>query len=322
MSHDLFLYPDPPRSLAEFLEFLPRVGLKREGTAQALYRNEDTDCYFLIDYMEGEGRPYLHVNLNYFRPSTFGLEAAPVIEKLASAWNCTVQDPPISGTWRPLRQRDVFAGLERRQRLRGSCHMNMPEGGLAEGYYTAPRQRDPRCLELEFEADGLAFTALDLTNGAFVPKLNWLKLPDAQDPVLMAVWPDDLHSVLPPHAAYVVLGGNRLAKAPACLPAVPARAGGRGALPRQLFHASRCGFHHSWQPEARPPGDARRPGGARPAFEAALTGRGLCRGPASPGDRCGVDCGRPNRAVGEASRRGARTNLKCASLSRSIRPIA
>jgi hypothetical protein len=59
------------------------------GNGQALYENEDTGVYFIFD--EPEDGAVLF-NLNYFRPHTFGLEAAIELEAFASAFDARAAD--------------------------------------------------------------------------------------------------------------------------------------------------------------------------------------------------------------------------------------
>lgn len=110
MSYDLYLHsrPDnPPLSREEFFEHL--TGDHFEHTGDTVnYSNKDTGVYFHFDWSAGgpadankddqsASPPHLYFNINFFRPHTFGLEAAEVLPGLVEALDLIVSDPQSEG---------------------------------------------------------------------------------------------------------------------------------------------------------------------------------------------------------------------------------
>ena len=98
--------------------FNGRAGYQMNGT-QAWYSNEDTGVYFSLEYdpqpnppddfaeYAEEGEPaeewlpsVATFNMNYNRPSYFGLEAAPEVAAFVEAFDLIVDDPQIDGMGR------------------------------------------------------------------------------------------------------------------------------------------------------------------------------------------------------------------------------
>ncbi len=108
MSYDLLL---KPRSglldRATFQAHFAQNPLFEIGDAGVAYQNEDTGTYFTFDWHdidamrseEPEPEPLFPIwfNLNFFRPSTFALEAAPHVTALVRALDLVVCDPQAHG---------------------------------------------------------------------------------------------------------------------------------------------------------------------------------------------------------------------------------
>jgi hypothetical protein len=92
MSYDLFFEAGPGKSLDKkhFAGWFRGRPHYQVGNGQALYQNEDTGVYFIFDEPD-DG--VVAMNLNLYRPHTFGLEAAREIEPFAAAFNAGVTDP-------------------------------------------------------------------------------------------------------------------------------------------------------------------------------------------------------------------------------------
>src|SRR5688572_14881079 len=90
MSHDLFLLERDikldKKSFTSHFKSRPHYKLQK---GQAVYQNDDTGVYFIFDEPE-EGM--VAFNLNYFRPHTFGLEAAIELEAFAAAFSPIITD--------------------------------------------------------------------------------------------------------------------------------------------------------------------------------------------------------------------------------------
>jgi hypothetical protein len=72
---------------------------------QAVYGNEDTGVYFSFDLVEPsedeeQGAAGLSFNVNYMRPSIFGLEAERELSALVARFSLEVHDPQIGGMGR------------------------------------------------------------------------------------------------------------------------------------------------------------------------------------------------------------------------------
>ncbi len=113
MSYDLYLYPragKPPLEREAFFGWFEGE-LYRHEDDTVNYFNEDTGIYFHFTWYAGsdeveepnskdEGwqtNPHVHFNMNYFRPHTFGLEAARVLPALVEHFDLVVSDPQNEG---------------------------------------------------------------------------------------------------------------------------------------------------------------------------------------------------------------------------------
>jgi hypothetical protein len=91
MSYDLFLKGLPSEdTLREWFDGRRNYQLKE---TQAFYENETTGVYFSFDFREGS----LAFNLNYYRPSFFGLEAEIEVTALVDEFKPKIDDPQSEG---------------------------------------------------------------------------------------------------------------------------------------------------------------------------------------------------------------------------------
>lgn len=69
----------------------------------ATYENEDTGVYFQIEWeikkrlLRGSLVSNASININYYRPSFFGIEAAPEIAKFVERFSPSIEDPQMGG---------------------------------------------------------------------------------------------------------------------------------------------------------------------------------------------------------------------------------
>jgi hypothetical protein len=103
MSYDLFLFFEPAIDHSDYQEhFAGRRHFKLQG-ANVGYNNPDTGVYFSIHSQtssSGDRRNKIvsaHINLNYFRPSFFGLEAEVEITALMTRFQPRIHDPQRDG---------------------------------------------------------------------------------------------------------------------------------------------------------------------------------------------------------------------------------
>ena len=197
MSYDLFFKPragsfDSNR-FSEY--FSQRTHYKVAGT-QAWYENEDTGVYFafeLQDEAEHEEGEYFPValNLNYFRPSPFGLEAEPEVKAFVDAFDMTVSDPQTHGMGDGEYSSELF--------LSGWNHGN--EFGYA-AILRDPANREnlislPTADLISAWSWNCARNDLQrvLGESKFVPRIMFI-LIDGQ-PATAAVWPDGIPIAVP-----------------------------------------------------------------------------------------------------------------------------
>ncbi|MEW6263317.1 MAG: hypothetical protein AB1641_09580 [Thermodesulfobacteriota bacterium] len=103
MSYDLFFKPRSglvdPKGFVDYFSSRPNY---KVNLTQARYRNEDTGVYFVFDLRpereanDGETYP-VSLNINYFRPSYFILEAEPEVTALVRSFDLVVSDPQAHG---------------------------------------------------------------------------------------------------------------------------------------------------------------------------------------------------------------------------------
>jgi hypothetical protein len=104
VSYDLYLKPRQgeieAQKVYDYFAARPHFEV---NPPQAIYRNEDTGVYFVVELQGAEagdeaedGYP-LAVNVNYFRPSFFGLEVEPEIGRFVAAFDLVAMDPQHGG---------------------------------------------------------------------------------------------------------------------------------------------------------------------------------------------------------------------------------
>jgi hypothetical protein len=85
---------------SQFTGLLNQIGNMQIENEQAIYQNEDTGVYFIIDFSRKEEAPnnsYFSVIINYVRPTIFALEADLVIQKIIEKIPVEIFNPQIDG---------------------------------------------------------------------------------------------------------------------------------------------------------------------------------------------------------------------------------
>lgn len=190
-----------PPSVDELQAFLRSRPHYEVGDDQALYQNDDTGVYFLVDFgpsndESGDDPPAddrsvavpLAFNLNYNRPSVFALEAEPELAAIVGHFVLRVEDPQdgmADGTY----SRDGFL-----EGWRAGNRLAVGAVGTADG--RLPFQLPAAELERHWRWN-LAVSALQTapTTVAFVPRIAYL---DEGGQIRSAVvWTDASPIVLP-----------------------------------------------------------------------------------------------------------------------------
>ncbi|EJL81215.1 hypothetical protein PMI16_04821 [Herbaspirillum sp. CF444] len=100
MSYDLFFNFPQAAQRSAVDEYFTRRQLYKIDSA-VVYENPDTGVYFVLEFRNEEGDPNRVVgaslNLNYFRPHIFGLEAEPEIRAFVERFDLAIDDPQMHG---------------------------------------------------------------------------------------------------------------------------------------------------------------------------------------------------------------------------------
>lgn len=98
MSYDLYFRSDAPPSPQEVRDYFSGRAHYEVRPTQAWYENPTTGVYFSFGFDEGEGGGLaLSFNLNYNRPSFFGLAAEPEVATFIAHFNLGIDDPQSDG---------------------------------------------------------------------------------------------------------------------------------------------------------------------------------------------------------------------------------
>jgi hypothetical protein len=242
MSHDLFLFPSPPKTDAEFIKLAGSFPMKVEGR-EALYEHPNTGCHFMLRW-EPEGttthsRAHLHAEVNYMRPSTFGLEAASVLGDIASSWQCSIEDPQINGHGSATTfSSDAYlrgwnAGNQIGYQVLTERGAKLAENGLA----CAPRQMIHAVWEWNDRIHDKRIRLQASKQDLFVPTVYWLSEPvgdttekanaswtsrvfnwpqsrQASKQILtphrVMIWGDNIATLIPPPITHAIVMGPKL----------------------------------------------------------------------------------------------------------------
>ena len=203
MSYDLYFRtrdgktkPDA-RELAAHFEARPNYTL-HEGAAE--YANDDTGVYFSFDWSppdpeyreEGDIDHEVSFNINYNRPSFFGLEAAPELKAFTERFAYVVDDPQMDGM-------GEAAGFTEEGFIKGWNAGNLfgvravaRHDGAAPGPSTLPRAALHAIWRWNYTRKELQAKVGD---DLFVPRI--MPLFQAGTILSVAVWGDLVPSVLP-----------------------------------------------------------------------------------------------------------------------------
>jgi hypothetical protein len=196
LSYDLYIFPERYDAAALAAYFEGRLHY-REGGSQ--YENGDTGCYFTLDFHEKpevfddeEPRPpHIALNLNFFRPHIFALEAEPEIRSLIQHFNCRIDDPQIDGM-ESAYSTDGF--------LRAWSHGNRSAFSIMGEQSDAPPPwpMDTALVEAVWEWNhGRARLQDAKGDNIFVPKVVWTLPSQGEQPVPCITWTQGIPTVIP-----------------------------------------------------------------------------------------------------------------------------
>jgi hypothetical protein len=205
MSYDLFF--QPRQGYIDENAFKDYFSSRLNYTVnmpQAWYQNEETGVYFVFELSqgdeieEGEEQYAVSLNINYFRPSYFILEAEPEVTAFVKHFDLLVSDPQTDGMGDGEYSADLL--------IRGWNH------GNAFGYSAIlndPANRPdvkhlPTDILKKSWSWNLQRVALqnELGESVFVPKIIYLVMDGK--PVTAATWPDGIPIAVPEVDYFIV----------------------------------------------------------------------------------------------------------------------
>jgi hypothetical protein len=200
MSYDLFFtFPQPTQRSVVEKYFARRPHYQLNGSA--VYQNRDTRVYFAFEFRPSDDDPTLLVgaalNLNYFRPHIFGLEAEPEVRAFVEYFQPAIEDPQMQGMGQgPYTAEGFLSGW--------NC-------GNAFAYEAITTQNKGPFLsypELKLEAawrwnQTKAVLQQKLGEMLFVPTIMFANIDGELQSVL--VWADGIPTLMPPTDSVIVV---------------------------------------------------------------------------------------------------------------------
>jgi hypothetical protein len=207
MSYDLFFYKQKGNEIStdRISKYLTdNLVPANEGNSQWFYENEDTEVYFSFDYYEPdedfepdeETEPIENFedtnftfNLNFMRPSFFGLEAFQFVEQFCKDLNLYVLNPQGDSEqpYKPTQQ-EQFDNWNKNNLW--ASKVNFIE---MEGCYLSESDTN-YAWEYNFNRKKLQEK---LGKGYFVPKIYFFKTKQTNEPFTLTIWTEHIPIVLP-----------------------------------------------------------------------------------------------------------------------------
>lgn len=209
MSYDLY-FTQPRISQEQFREYFNGRRHYEVSESQAIYQNMDTGIYFIIDHNESEGDDpesipsTASLNLNYYRPHVFGLEAVDEISAFIGHFDFSIHDPQNEGMDDDTFSREGF--------LKAWNHGNefgysaiLKGDNAPQQLFVLPGEQ----LERIWRWNLLKASIQDsFSEDRFVPRVFFMVIGGRAASV--AVWPDAI-SELVPQVDYLIIGRDELA---------------------------------------------------------------------------------------------------------------
>ncbi len=182
-----------PESFIEYFRAREHYQIYQIGMPQFFYENKDTDVYFVFQF---EGTPEspqekytpMTLNVNYFRPSYFILEAEPEVTAFVCHFDLLIFDSQTHGNAGEVYQKDLL--------ISGWNHGN--EFAYA-ALLSKPASREkvatlPTATLMEIWRWNRGRHALDVGD-KFVPRIFFIQIDGRV--CTAAVWPDGIPTVIP-----------------------------------------------------------------------------------------------------------------------------
>ncbi len=214
MSYDLYFYKQKGTNLSEnqIAKYLTdNLVSVNENANQWFYENEDTEVYYSFDQNEPEDDPesielyesftdfdntHFSFNLNFMRPSFFGLEAFQFIEKLLTDLNLFVLNPQadFENPYKPTKN-ELFDNWNKTNLWASIDHFKEMESS----YLQADKSNE--IWDYNFNRSRLQ---KQLGEQYFVPKIFFFKTKKSNEVVTVTTWTEHIPIVIPP-ADYFLL---------------------------------------------------------------------------------------------------------------------
>lgn len=214
MSYDLYFYKQKGTTLSEnqIAKYLTdNLVSVNENANQWFYENEDTEVYYSFDQNEPEDDPesielyesftdfdntHFSFNLNFMRPSFFGLEAFQFIEKLLTDLNLFLLNPQsdFENPYKPTKN-ELFDNWNKTNLWASIDHFKEMESC----YFQADKSNE--IWDYNFNRSRLQ---KELGEQYFVPKIFFFKTKKSNEVVTVTTWTEHIPMVIPP-AGYFLL---------------------------------------------------------------------------------------------------------------------
>lgn len=217
MSYDLYFYKQKKKSITEFeiANYLTiNLVAENENGNQWFFENKDTEVYFSIEKndfgkesksdeeyesFEKFENTNFSFNLNFMRPSFFGLEAFKFIDKFISDLDLFVLNPQLNSEtpYKPGRD-DLFEDWNL-----SNLRISIDQYERFQSSYL-PLNKSNESWEYNFNRKRLQD---QLGEEYFVPRLFFLKTKGENKVITFTSWTQHIPTVLPP-ADYFILGSE------------------------------------------------------------------------------------------------------------------
>ncbi len=196
MSYDLYLTPKEFDLDAVRAHFVARAHFTVDDR-QAHYHNDDTGVYFHVETVleasspdDNRAGPYVWFNVNFYRPHTFGLEAAIEILAFLERFESRIDDPQID---------EPAEGAYMDHFLRAWNNGNaFGFQSIGSQEKTAGPSADPEVIEAAWRWNyGRASLQKKIGPHLFVPKIVWLQPEPNAVPVPSVTWTFGVATLIP-----------------------------------------------------------------------------------------------------------------------------